>query len=566
MKTAAPTAVAMHWFRKGLRLHDNPSLLKALDIGSSVYPVYILDGDCYQLKHCSVMRANFLLECLVDLDDQLQAAGSRLYVAKGDPTTVLPELWGQFSVTDLCFEEDETGEPYGTERDRAVRELATSRGIQVHTFASETLHALAEYAEKSRGKNGESAVPFSMSSFQKLFRRMGPPCQPLDAPTQFPMNNDSPQVESRYRIPSKATGIPWPRNVPREAVTPLWGPDDCSKAQAPIVRGGETKALEQLCTATQDAVRIATFEKPKTSYTATDTPSTLCISPYMSVGCLSPRTVWWKLEEVIAQVPSTPRSKPPVSLHGQLLWRDFNNLMAHTCNEERTGSWGNAHSMPVRFCRKIPWEHDDRLLQAWRSARTGYPWIDACLTQLHATGWIHHLGRHAVACFLTRGDLWQSWEQGALHFESHLLDADYALNVFNWLWLSCSGFFYQYFRCYSPVAFAKKQDPTGTYIRKWLPALRKLPAKYIYEPWDAPSDVLRAAGIRIGVDYPEPVVEHKEASKRNMERLAAAYDQHKKSTATAVEDRDAATTQTSSKRKGTTNEKTAWKKLNTKRN
>ena len=105
-----------------------------------------------------------------------------------------------------------------------------------------------------------------------------------------------------------------------------------------------------------------------------------------------------------------------------------------------------------------------------------------------------------------RGDLWQSWTVGADHFESELLDADYALNGFNWLWLSCSGFFYQYFRCYSPVVFQKKNDPNGNYIRKWVPELANLPAKYIYEPWKANVSILNAAGVKLGKNYKAPTV------------------------------------------------------------
>jgi cryptochrome len=228
--------------------------------------------------------------------------------------------------------------------------------------------------------------------------------------------------------------------------------------------------------------------------------------------------VWYGITDATRRSNTTKPSQPPVSLHGQLLWRDFNNLMAHTAGE----NWGKMDGN--KYCRAIPWGQDEKLLEAWKNGRTGYPWIDACMMQLKHEGWIHHLGRHAVACFLTRGDLWQSWEQGALHFESNLLDADYALNGFNWLWLSCSGFFYQYFRCYSPVAFQKKNDPSGLYIRKYLPELAKLPDKYIYEPWKAPAAIQKTAGIQIGVDYPKPIVDHGLVSKENMGKMAEAYN------------------------------------------
>ena len=116
-------------------------------------------------------------------------------------------------------------------------------------------------------------------------------------------------------------------------------------------------------------------------------------------------------------------------------------------------------------------------------------------------------------------------------FDEYLLDADPALNRGNWMWLSCSCFFYQYFRCYSPVAFPKKTDPNGDYVRRYLPQLAKFPKKYIYEPWAAPLAVQQSAGCVVGVDYPSPIVDHATASKENMSRMKAAYDAHKSAAA-----------------------------------
>lgn len=177
--------------------------------------------------------------------------------------------------------------------------------------------------------------------------------------------------------------------------------------------------------------------------------------------------------------------------------------------------------------RQIPWDDDPVLLSAWKNAQTGYPYIDAIMTQLKHTGWIHHLARHSVACFLTRGDLWQSWEKGAEHFEEELIDADWSINNFNWQWLSCTAHFYQYFRCYSPISFGKKTDKDGAYIKKWLPQFKDFPSKYIYEPWTAPLHVQQKCGVVIGIDYPKPIVDHKEISKSNMGRMKSAYDAHK---------------------------------------
>ncbi|XP_068125754.1 uncharacterized protein [Hyperolius riggenbachi] len=114
-------------------------------------------------------------------------------------------------------------------------------------------------------------------------------------------------------------------------------------------------------------------------------------------------------------------------------------------------------------------------------AQTGFPWIDAIMTQLREEGWIHHLARHAVACFLTRGDLWISWEEGMkVHIPELLLDADYSMNAGNWMWLSASALFHHYTRIFCPVRFGRRTDSEGNYIRKYLPVLKDFPAKYIY--------------------------------------------------------------------------------------
>lgn len=205
--------------------------------------------------------------------------------------------------------------------------------------------------------------------------------------------------------------------------------------------------------------------------------------------------------------------------------------------------------------RQIPWDDNEELLLAWKEGRTGYPCkcllqlnyilyafintvqtkflidpslvIDAIMTELRTTGWIHHLARHAVACFLTRGDLWQSWEKGACVFEELLLDADWSVNNFNWQWLSCTSHFYQYYRCYSPISFGKKTDKEGDYIRKWLPIFKNFPTKYIYEPWTAPKQVQLSSGIVIGVDFPTPIVDHRIVSQLNMAKMKEAYQKQK---------------------------------------
>jgi cryptochrome len=238
------------------------------------------------------------------------------------------------------------------------------------------------------------------------------------------------------------------------------------------------------------------------------------LGAHLHFGCLSARCFYQELHQIYQTNPT--HTEPPTSLLGQLYWREFfYTLGAVTPHYDRM--IGN----PI--CRQIPWEENPEMLAAWTEERTGFPWIDAAMAQLRQEGWLHHLARHSVACFLTRGDLWISWEAGQAVFEQLLVDADWSINASNWMWLSASAFFNAYYRVYSPISFAKKYDPEGNYIRHYLPQLSRFPKSYIYEPWKASLAIQREAQCVIGKDYPLPIVDHEHAKNRNLEQMKLAY-------------------------------------------
>lgn len=129
--------------------------------------------------------------------------------------------------------------------------------------------------------------------------------------------------------------------------------------------------------------------------------------------------------------------------------------------------------------------------------------------------------------FYCKGDLWISWVDGQKVFEELLLDADFALNAGNWMWLSASAYYHLYYRVYSPVAFGKKTDKDGEYIKKYVPELRKYPKDLIYEPWRATPTQQKQFGCVIGKDYPHRIVIHENVLKKNMDKMAEAYRRHK---------------------------------------
>uniref|UniRef100_A0A7S3R4Y9 Photolyase/cryptochrome alpha/beta domain-containing protein n=1 Tax=Dunaliella tertiolecta TaxID=3047 RepID=A0A7S3R4Y9_DUNTE len=481
------------WFRKGLRLHDNPALRDACTGSAAVFPIFIIDPYFLQKSNnkVGVNRYQFLLESLSDLNSSLTSLGSQLLVLRGTPEEVIPRVLRDWSIKKLCYEIDT--EPYAKARDARVDDMAREAGVEVKKHWSHTLYDTDMLVRENKGK-----APLTMQAFEKLVDRVGHPLTALPAPTA--------------RLPPVDVSLPGIKDA--EVGVPTWQEMGFKEAPTAIFKGGETEALKRLEHYMKDTKWVASFEKPSTDPSAFTEPSTTALSPYLKFGCLSARFFHQRLLDVYRLHPK--HSQPPMSLRGQLLWREFfYTLGSHTPNFDRIA--GN----PI--CRQITWDTNPALLKAWRDGATGYPWIDAAMTQLREWGWMHHLARHSVACFLTRGDLYLSWESGKEVFEELLLDADYFINAANWMWLSASAFFAQYFRVYSPVVFGKKYDKEGAYIRKFLPVLKDMPAKYIYEPWTAPKEVQQRANCIIGRDYPAPIVDHAVASKECIARMGAAY-------------------------------------------
>uniref|UniRef100_A0A665V7Q8 Cryptochrome-1 n=1 Tax=Echeneis naucrates TaxID=173247 RepID=A0A665V7Q8_ECHNA len=466
----------IHWFRKGLRLHDNPSLKESLQGADTVRCIYILDPWFAGSSNVGINRWRFLLQSLEDLDSSLRKLNSRLFVIRGQPTDVFPRLFKEWKITRLSYEYD--SEPFGKERDAAIKKLASEAGVEV-TVLSVTL----------------------TTAFV---------CELLDPVGAPPLQDHRVKWGS---VPSYLQAVPDPHQSCFLNVLPAGF--DTEGLSSAVWPGGETEALTRLERHLERKAWVANFERPRMNANSL-LASPTGLSPYLRFGCLSCRLFYFKLTDLYRKVKKN--SSPPLSLYGQLLWREF-FYTAATNNP----CFDKMESNPI--CVQIPWDRNPEALAKWAEGRTGFPWIDAIMTQLRQEGWIHHLARHAVACFLTRGDLWISWEEGMKVFEELLLDADWSVNAGSWMWLSCSSFFQQFFHCYCPVGFGRRTDPNGDYIRRYLPILRGFPAKYIYDPWNAPESVQKAAKCIIGMHYPKPMVHHAEASRLNIERMKQIYQQ-----------------------------------------
>lgn len=290
------SSTAIHWFRKGLRLHDNPALLEACRQSSKVYPLFVIDPNFAKPSVVGINRYGFLLEALRDLDASLRRLGSRLYVVRGKPEETLERLITEWNVDLLTFEVDT--EPYARIRDSKIAEIKQRiPGLKISPHTSHTIYAVEQYLAAAKGNN-----PASYQSFVKVFDSLGKVRSPAEAPESVPSVSRADAENTSYDVPS---------------LLELGYLDDPSTQ----FKGGETEALHRLQKYVLSRGKwVAAFEKPNTAPNSLE-PSTTVLSPYLKFGCLSATKFYKDLDVIYKAHPQ--HALPPVSLHGQLLWREF---------------------------------------------------------------------------------------------------------------------------------------------------------------------------------------------------------------------------------------------------
>jgi cryptochrome len=287
---AAAKKVGLLWFRKGLRLHDNPALMAAIAECHTLYPVFVIDSWFADPARVSANRYGHLLETLRDLDSRLRALNSRLLILRGKPAEVLPAALQRWSVNKLYFERNT--EPYAVKRDADVVAAAASAGVATSVHEGHTL-----YDPDVLLTAAKSHMPIAYQSFLKLLAGLPPPPKPLPAPAAESM----PPISRGASALAGEGGVDAPAfSVPTLAEMGY----DPSKATTPF-RGGETEALARLERHMARTAWVAAFEKPETSPNALQ-PSTTVLSPYVKFGSLSCRTFYWRLKEVYAKVRWLP--------------------------------------------------------------------------------------------------------------------------------------------------------------------------------------------------------------------------------------------------------------------
>jgi len=460
--------VSIVWFRRDLRLTDNPALAAAAR-ADEVLAVFCFEAGLTCGRHRSANRNVYLLASLRELAEGLRSAGAPLHFRHGDPAAEIPRLASECGAAEVHVNRDYTAHARGRDSHvAAALEKAGAALIGHEGIACADLDAVRTTDDR----------PFRI--FTPYFRAW------LDAPRREPAPRPrqlvAPAGISVGRPPSKADlGI----DTSAERVAAAAGP-------------GERKGRKLLRRAIERAGEYAE---------ARDQPgpdATTRLSPPLHFGTISAL----ELERALAR----RRSNGAKALRRQLAWRDFWLNVIGQRPANRT----------VEFdarLRGMTWREDAVSLEAWKHGETGVPWIDAGMRQLLAEGWMHNRLRMATASYLTK-NLLIDWREGEAHFMHHLLDGDESQNNGNWQWAASVGADPQpWFRVFNPVRQQARFDPDGTYVRRWVPELRDFPDQHLATPWAAPEAVQNEAGCVIGSAYPEPLVDLGESRREAISRF-----------------------------------------------
>lgn len=424
------TAVtALHWFRRDLRIGDNPALMAAADSGD-VLPVFVLDPDLW--KAAGAPRRAYLVSSLRALDEQL---GGRLVLRHGRPETVIPTLTAEVEAESVHIATDAA--PTGRGRDRRVEDA-----LDVPLIRTGSPYAVTPGRVRTGGGEGYKVF----TPFRRAWQDHG-----WHSPAP-----DHHAARRRLQLVEGVRSDDLPRAEPPEGLT--------------LPEAGEEAALDRW--AQMLAGPLAQY---KAERDRPDLDSTSRLSVPLKWGEIHPRTI---LADLVHR-----RSVAADTFRGQIAWRDFHaDVLFHSPSARDTSL--------TTVLPEDSWAEgaDERhALETWAAGRTGYPLVDAGMRQLLAEGWMHNRVRMVVASFLVK-DLHVRWQRGAEHFMAWLVDGDVPQNQLNWQWVAGTGRdAAPYFRVFNPVRQGLTYDPEGRYVRRWVPELRDIPGKAVHEPWKLPA-------------------------------------------------------------------------------
>ena len=462
------------WFRRDLRLNDQPALTAACEACSEVIPLFVFDEPLLQSHVFGSACVNFMLGCLEDLAASLASRGITLQWRRGEPVKEIVQVARAWKADAVYWNRDY--EPAAIKRDRAVQQRLGQTGVVVRTFKD---HVVFE-TEEVQSATGEPMQRYS--AYRARWWTKWQSAQPTALPVPWLLRAE------------KAASLPTPPPLPTasdlgyEPVT-LW------------IEPGERSAQKRLRRFVEGPIHAYITGR---NLPAVDGSSIL--SPHFRFGTLSARAA---VHAALASLAQGRRvSRPDVfTWIDEVVWRDFFQQVLAAFPRVVDGPFRQVPSPAPR----APGGERDRLYHAWCEGKTGFPIVDAGMRQLNQTGWMHNRVRMIVASFLIK-DLRIDYQSGERYFMQRLIDADVAANNGNWQWCASTGTdAMQGYRIFNPLLQSKKFDPKSEYIRKYVPELAAVPTDRIHEPHLMTHEEQALAECHIGIDYPSPIVDHRQA-------------------------------------------------------
>ncbi len=494
MDNGYPTGLV--WFRRDLRAADHAALHHALTTCRQVHCVFVFDTAILDRLARRDRRVEFIRDSVAELDATLRRLAGRehagLIVLHGPAADQVPWLAQSLGVQAVFANHDY--EPQALARDAAVRGALANAGIALHTYKDQVVF-------EGRELLTQAGTPYAVFT---------------------PYKNAWLAKADDFFLGSYA--------VARHAAQLAERPGHYAR-QVPELAdlGFESTNLHELKIPTGESGGQALFEDflqridrydLQRDFPAHKGPSYLSV--HLRFGTVSvrelARAAWQR---------AAGGSTGAATWLGELVWRDF--YFQVLANFRVSDEQGASHSFKREY-DAIKWEHGkpaEQLFAAWCEGRTGYPLVDAAMAQINQTGYMHNRLRMVTASFLSK-DLGLDWRWGERYFAEKLNDYDLASNNGGWQWASSSGCDAQpYFRIFNPVSQSRKFDPDGKFILRYLPQLEGLPVPVLHAPWEANEVELAAAGIVLGRDYPERIVDHDDARQRTLARYAAVKPKKK---------------------------------------
>jgi deoxyribodipyrimidine photo-lyase len=461
------------WFRQDLRLRDNPALAAAQD--DEVLPVYILDDDNAGDWRMGAASRWWLHQSLARLNDQLNG---QLAVFKGDPLRIIPELIEKHRLHKVLW--NRSYEPWLINRDKKLKNQLQQLGIEAQSFAANLLF------EPWEGLKGDGTAYRVFTPYYKNCLRMNVPQPATGRAGKLKLmecGQGLDKIDSLGLLPA----IDWYSQFESH-----WQPGE----------DGAHQSLKRFL-----SKGINDYKEGR-DFPARQSVSRL--SPHLHFGEISPRQMW----QAAAQALHDGADEDQVShFQRELVWREFSHSLLYHFPDTTTDNLNHKFD-------HFPWRKPGPELKAWQKGETGYPIVDAGMRELWTTGYMHNRVRMIVGSFLVK-NLLLHWHEGARWFWDCLLDADLANNTAGWQWVAGSGAdAAPYFRIFNPISQSERFDPDGDYIRRFVPELRELDSRHIHNPAQAPALQLQAAGVKLGENYPEPIVELKPSRQRALDAYA----------------------------------------------